>query len=67
MVARARGGKDTWENMVYADVRINSKKGHRLNEEVGLSLIRKPKAPPALPACASIKEPRHPHWTPFLI
>lgn len=62
-----RGGRDTWENMVVCDVGINSRKGNRLNSEVGLKLIRQPKAPPALPVAVTIREAAHPHWTPFLI
>lgn len=67
VVPRDRGGKDSWENMVVCDKDINSRKGNRLNHEVGLKLIRAPKAPPSLPASATIKEARHPVWQPFLI
>ena len=67
VVPRARGGRDTFENIVLADKRINTLKGDRLNHEIGLKLIRQPKAPPALPATAMLREARHPTHRPFLI
>lgn len=66
VVPRDRGGRDTWENMVLADKSINSAKSNRLNHEIGLRLIREPKAPPSLPVSATITEVRRPEWKPFL-
>lgn len=40
-----RGGRDEWTNLVWTSKDLNSRKGNRLNSEVGLKLIRKPKAP----------------------
>lgn len=45
---RARGGKDTWENLVTACVTCNNRKGDRRPEEVGMTLAKPPKAPRAL-------------------
>ena len=67
VIPRDRGGLDRWDNLVLADRRLNSLKGNRLNHEVGLTLIRKPLAPPSLPVSATITEARHPTWKPFLI
>jgi 5-methylcytosine-specific restriction endonuclease McrA len=64
---RSRGGKDSWENCVLADKHLNSMKGDKFPHEVGLKLIRQPKAPPAVPVSASITEARHDFWKPFLI
>lgn len=64
---RDRGGRDEWTNLVLCDKEINSRKGNRLNSEVGLTLIRQPKAPAAVPVSASIKEAKHPTWAPFLV
>lgn len=64
---RDRGGKDTWENLVLSDKDINSMKGNKLNSEAGLTLLRQPKAPPALPVSASIREAKHTTWLPFLV
>ena len=67
VVPRHRGGRDTWENLVTTSSATNTRKGSRLNHEAGLRLIRTPKAPPALPVSVTIRDARHPHWTPFLI
>jgi 5-methylcytosine-specific restriction endonuclease McrA len=45
---RARGGGDTWENLVAACVTCNNRKGDRRPEEVGMALAKAPKAPRAL-------------------
>lgn len=45
---RARGGKDTWENLVTACVSCNNRKGDRTPDECKLTLARPPKAPRAL-------------------
>ncbi len=64
---RDRGGYDTWENMVVARKDINTMKSNRLNSEVGLKLLRQPKAPPSVPVSVTLTEVRHPAWKPFLI
>lgn len=48
VMPRARGGKDTWENLVTACVTCNNRKGDRQPEELGLTLAKVPKAPRAL-------------------
>jgi 5-methylcytosine-specific restriction endonuclease McrA len=55
IVPRSRGGKTNWENCVLADKRVNSKKGNRLPEEIGLALIRAPKTPQEVPTSALIR------------
>ncbi len=67
VIPRDRGGRDTWENVALADRSINSAKGNRLNSEVGLKLIRQPKAPPSIPVSAMITQAEHPTWLPFLV
>lgn len=67
VVPRDRGGRDTFENMVVARKDINTVKSNRLNSEVGLKLLRKPKAPPAVPVSVTLTEVKHPAWKPFLI
>jgi len=61
------GSPDNWENMVACDKRINSLKGNKSAQEVGLSLIRKPKKPLPVPASAMIKEVRNKDWEIFLL
>lgn len=65
VVPRSRGGKDTWENLVWSSKEVNQRKANRLPEEAGLRLVRKPTAPKALPAIVTI-EPHNPEWRRFL-
>lgn len=45
IVPKIYGGEDTWENLVCACPDCNNKKGHKLPEQAGLRLIRKPRKP----------------------
>lgn len=65
VIPKDRGGKNTWENMVWSDKDLNFRKGNKLNSEAGLVLMRLPKAPRAIPVSALIRNPRHPHHVPF--
>jgi len=67
VLPRSRGGKNTFENMVWCDKSINSKKGDKLPHEVGLQLRKKPKAPAVMPISAKFREAKHPTWMPFII
>jgi 5-methylcytosine-specific restriction endonuclease McrA len=51
----SRGGKDAWENCVWACKTVNSRKGNRLPDEAGLKLLAMPKAPKELPVTALIR------------
>ena len=62
-----RGGRNEFSNMVTAKKKLNHEKGNRLNHEIGLKLLRAPKAPPSVPISVSIRVARHPSWVPFLI
>ena len=42
VIPRARGGEDTWENLVCACVKCNNKKGDRTPAEAQMPLSRKP-------------------------
>ena len=66
VVPRDRGGRDTFENLVWAKKEINSLKANRLPHEAGLRLMRRPKAPMPLPAATALREARHPDWKHFL-
>jgi 5-methylcytosine-specific restriction endonuclease McrA len=66
VVPRDRGGRDSFENLVWAKKEINSLKANRLPHEAGLRLLRRPKTPAPLPAAAVIREPKHPDWRHFL-
>jgi len=66
VIPKSKGGKDDWSNLVVTDKEINSKKGNKLNEEIGLKLIKQPKAPPPIPLSSMVREIRHFTWKDFL-
>jgi 5-methylcytosine-specific restriction endonuclease McrA len=55
VLPRSRGGRDAWENCVWASKTVNSKKGNRLPHEAGLKLLSAPRAPKELPMTALIR------------
>jgi 5-methylcytosine-specific restriction endonuclease McrA len=55
VVPRARGGRDAWENCVWASKQVNARKGNRLPYEAGLRLLKTPRAIPEMPASAFIR------------
>jgi 5-methylcytosine-specific restriction endonuclease McrA len=67
VLPRSRGGKTSWENCVLASKEVNSRKGDRLPDEVGLRLIKKPIAPRELPSTLFIRNVESiPAWRHFL-
>ena len=67
VVPKSRGGRNVWNNMVLTHKSINYRKGNKLNEEVGLKLIRTPSEPRPIPISATIKKARHHDWKHFLL
>lgn len=67
VLPRSRGGRDSWENLVWSSKEVNARKGNRLNSEVGLKLIRAPKAPAVSPAALIEVPANRPEWKQFLI
>jgi 5-methylcytosine-specific restriction endonuclease McrA len=55
VLPRSRGGRDAWENLVWAAKAVNQRKGNRLPHEAGLKLLRVPRAPKPLPVTAMIQ------------
>lgn len=55
VLPRSRGGKDTWENLVWSSKEINTRKADRLPHEAGLKLLSKPQAPNERPVTALIR------------
>lgn len=45
IIPKVRGGQDSWENLVCACLRCNTKKGNRTPEEAGMRLLRHPRKP----------------------
>lgn len=67
VVPRSRGGRDAWENLVWAAKDVNQRKADRLPHEAGLKLLSVPRAPKELPVSALIRNAHGiPEWKPFL-
>ena len=67
VLPRSRGGKDTWENIVWSSKDVNTRKGSRLPHEAGLKLLSVPRAPKGLPVTALIRNaPGIPDWQLFV-
>jgi len=64
VVPRSRGGAHSWDNVVAACRRCNSRKENRLIEDVGLRLARRP-APPRDGFRLSLGR-LEPEWEPYL-
>jgi 5-methylcytosine-specific restriction endonuclease McrA len=55
VVPRSRGGRDTWENLVWSAKDVNQRKADRLPHEAGLKLLSVPRAPKELPVTALLR------------
>jgi 5-methylcytosine-specific restriction endonuclease McrA len=66
VVPRSRGGTHTWENVVAACRRCNTRKEDRLLHESGLVLRGTPTAPKSFTWLALAYGSVHPHWEPYL-
>jgi 5-methylcytosine-specific restriction endonuclease McrA len=67
VIPKSKGGADTWDNMVLCSRDVNLRKGNKLNDEVGIKLIKQPKAPRPIYAYEMVREVKHPDWEPFII
>ena len=68
VVPRSRGGPDRWENCVWASKRVNTAKGNRLPHEAGLTLLKRPAAPPEVPVTVLLRNPHDvADWKRFLL
>jgi 5-methylcytosine-specific restriction endonuclease McrA len=67
IVPRDRGGKSSWENLVWSDKKVNAMKANRLPEEAGLKLLSKPHRPPEVPISKLIRNTQKiPGWDIFV-
>jgi len=67
VLPRARGGGDSWENLVTACVRCNAAKGDRTPAEAGMPLLRAPRRPSPGAALAGARGgARYSAWEAFL-
>lgn len=65
--AKAKGGKKTFDNIVWMDKALNLLQGTKTVEEMGWSLLRKPTQPKPRPACFDVNEAKVPEHRPFVI
>lgn len=66
VVPRRINGPETWENLVTACVVCNAKKGDRRPEQVGLTLLRKPKRPNNITFIRNFIGVSDHRWKPYL-
>ena len=66
VIPRSKGGGDTWTNMVVCEKELNSKKGNKLNSEIGIKLRKDPIEPNPMPISAFIREAKNHTWKHFL-
>lgn len=67
IIPKAKGGGESWDNLVYCDKNINAKKGNKLNHEIGLKLLREAKEPAPIMSSSLFIEHRHVDWKHFFI
>lgn len=66
LVPRSRGGQSTWNNLITACARCNSRKGDRTPEEVSMKLAHKPYRPTLVSFLRDSIEDLDHAWMPFL-
>jgi 5-methylcytosine-specific restriction endonuclease McrA len=67
VMPRSRGGTHTWENVVAACRRCNTRKGDRTPDEAGMSLVGSPGAPREHGwLLVGLGAPPHPSWHAYL-
>jgi 5-methylcytosine-specific restriction endonuclease McrA len=66
IIPKARGGQDTWENLICACTVCNNKKGDRTPEEAGLKLLFKPFVPNHIMFIKNVVSKIDENWKPYL-
>jgi len=66
IVPKARGGTDSWDNLVSACTKCNNKKGDRTPEEADMALLRKPFKPSHLMFIKNVVGKVDEKWKPYL-
>jgi hypothetical protein len=67
ILARSKGGKNSFENTIYMDKRLNTLQGTKTPEEMGWRLAKKPTAPKAQTRVLTAEDAKDPSQLPFLI
>ena len=67
VLPRSQGGKNTWENIVCACIRCNTRKGGRTPMQAGMRLIIQPMRPRRSPVLSlKLSDSRYASWKQFL-
>lgn len=67
VIPKSRGGKNTWDNVVITNKKLNNQKGNKLNKEIGLKLLSTPTKPKRVPRSATISNVHQiPEWQIFI-
>jgi 5-methylcytosine-specific restriction endonuclease McrA len=66
IIPRARGGSDSWENLVAACVGCNNRKGDRTPHEANMVLKRRPIRPNHVMFLRHFVGSVDDHWRPYL-
>ncbi len=67
IIPKSKGGKSTWENVVLACQKCNTKKGSYSLKDCGMKLLREPKRPHWLATLRNtLKDPARPIWQKFV-
>lgn len=66
IIPKARGGDDSWENLVSACLECNNRKGNKTLHEKRMKLIRKPKRPNYFTFVLNEIGSPNVKWQPFL-
>lgn len=66
IIPKARGGTDSWDNLVTACTKCNNKKGDRTPEESNLNLLNNPYKPNHLMFIKNVVGKVDEKWKPYL-
>ena len=66
VLPRNRGGKDTWENLVAACIKCNTKKGDSHLKNINMKLLKKPRKPSKIFHLQSYVNKKQNNWKQYL-
>tara|TARA_B100001123_G_C14721005_1_gene793094 strand:+ start:115 stop:633 length:519 start_codon:yes stop_codon:yes gene_type:complete len=66
VIPKNRGGKDTWENLVVACSKCNTKKGNSLLKNIEMKLLKKPRKPSKIFHLQSYVNKNQDNWKQYL-
>jgi len=66
IIPRRRGGEDTWENLVAACMKCNTRKGDSLLKNIDMKLLKKPRKPSKIFHLQSYVNQNQDNWKRYL-